>query len=248
MRVAALYDIHGNLPALESVLDEIAHAAVDRMVIGGDVVCGPMTRDALARLLDLDIPVDFIRGNAEVSVLAEMGGADQTRPLPEPIRQVLRWEAQQLRGYEPVLAGWPMTLRQRIPGLGTVVFCHATPRNEDEIFLKSTPEEVLEPIFSAVEADVVVCGHTHMQFDRTIGQVRVVNAGSVGMPIGAPGARWLLLGPEIELRHTLYDFANAADRVRETSYPQAQEFAATNVLQPLSEAAMLEMFTPFALK
>ena len=82
---------------------------------------------------------------------------------------------------------------------------------------------------------MVVCGHTHMQFDRTIGRIRVLNAGSVGMPFGGPGAYWLLLGPDVQLRHTSYDLAKAAERIRATKYPQAQDFAARNVLEPPSE-------------
>jgi hypothetical protein len=81
-----------------------------------------------------------------------------------------------------------------------------------------------------------------MQFDRTVGRVRVVNAGSVGMPFGEPGAYWLLLGPDVQLRHTPYALVSAAERIRATSYPQAEEFAAQNVLQPPSERQMLEAF------
>jgi hypothetical protein len=81
-----------------------------------------------------------------------------------------------------------------------------------------------------------------MQFDRRIGQTRVVNAGSVGMPFGEPGAHWLLLGPDIQFRHTTYDLANAAERVRSTDYPQAQDFAANNILNPPTEQEMLEVF------
>jgi diadenosine tetraphosphatase ApaH/serine/threonine PP2A family protein phosphatase len=88
----------------------------------------------------------------------------------------------------------------------------------------------------------MICGHTHMQFDRMIGGIRVVNAGSVGMPFGEPGADWLLLGPEVRLRHTRYDLEKAAGRIRDTKYPQAEEFAARNVLQPPSERATLEAY------
>ncbi len=122
------------------------------------------------------------------------------------------------------------------------MFCHATPRNDTEIFTRLTAEERLQPIFQGADAAVVVCGHTHMQFDRTIGGIRVVNAGSVGMPFGEPGAYWLLLGPEIELRHTPYDLAKAAERIRATKYPQAREFAERNILQPPTEAEMLQAF------
>jgi Icc-related predicted phosphoesterase len=68
MRVAAIYDIHGNLPALEAVLADIAREGGDRIVVGGDVLCGPMTADVMDRLLTLEPPADFIQGNAEASV------------------------------------------------------------------------------------------------------------------------------------------------------------------------------------
>ncbi|MFP5287096.1 MAG: metallophosphoesterase, partial [Thermoanaerobaculia bacterium] len=73
--------------------------------------------------------------------------------------------------------------------------------------------------------------------------VRVVNAGSVGMPFGEAGADWLLLGPDVQLRHTSYDLVKAAERLRATAYPQAQEFAARSVLQPPSEEEMLALFS-----
>src|SRR4029077_595949 len=129
-----------------------------------------------------------------------------------------------------------------------VMFCHATPRNDTDVFTRLTPEAALLPVFDGTTSRVVVCGHTHMQFDRMVGEVRVVNAGSVGMPFGEPGARWLVLGPDIEMRNTLYDFAIAAERIRATGYPQAEAYAAGNVLQPPREAEMLEMFTRAGLK
>jgi diadenosine tetraphosphatase ApaH/serine/threonine PP2A family protein phosphatase len=95
-----------------------------------------------------------------------------------------------------------MALHVKIPELGEVLFCHATPRNENECFTRLTPEHRLRSVFEALNVPVVVCGHTHMQFDQMIGRTRVVNAGSVGMPFGEPGADWLLLGPDVELRHT----------------------------------------------
>jgi diadenosine tetraphosphatase ApaH/serine/threonine PP2A family protein phosphatase len=95
-------------------------------------------------------------------------------------------------------------------------------------------------VFDGVEAALVVCGHTHMQFDRMVGRTRVVNAGSVDMPFGRPGAYWLLLGPGIELRHTAYDLDLAAARIRASDYPQADELAGRHVLQPASEESVLQ--------
>jgi predicted phosphodiesterase len=246
MRVAALYDIHGNLPALEAVLEEVRHAGVDRIVVGGDLLPGPMARETLGCLLSLDVPAEFIYGNGEVAVLGQLAG--RTSPaVPEPYRPAILWNAEQVRGdYGDRVASWPLTLRLEIPGTGSVLFCHATPRNEDEIFTATTPEERLLPIFGELSAPVVVCGHTHMQFDRMIGRTRVVNAGSVGMPFGDPGADWLLLGDGdtgLQLRHTAYDLQAAAARVRATAFPWPEDFAARYILQPPSAAEMLEVFT-----
>ena len=118
MRVAAIYDIHGNLPALEAVLHDIRQAGVDQVVVGGDVVPGPMPCETLRCLLELDLPVQFVHGNGELAVLAQMAATDtgsvtywgttSGAPLPEPLQDVIRWTAQQLQPeYEPVLASWP---------------------------------------------------------------------------------------------------------------------------------------------
>ncbi len=90
---------------------------------------------------------------------------------------------------------------------------------------------------------MVVCGHTHMQFDRTVGDTRVVNAGSVGMPFGERRAYWLLLGPALELRRTNYDLSAAARRIEASDYPGASDFAAQNVMTPPAELELLERFT-----
>jgi len=248
MRVAAIYDIHGNLPALEAVLQDVRQAEAELVVVGGDVIPGPMPRETLRCLLDLDMPVQFIQGNCEIDALAEMRGTGALR-VPEQYREIVRWSAEQIYPeYEQMLAGWSKTLRVEMGGLGEVLFCHATPRDDNEIFTCLTPEERLLPIFEGLGVSVVVCGHTHMQFDRMIGSIRVVNAGSVGMPFGEPGADWLLLESDVQLRHTPYDLMKAAGRIRETNYPQAQDFATQYVLQPPSKEKMLEAFTRAGLK
>ncbi len=249
MGVQVLNDIHGNLPALEAVLREVRQAEVDHVVVGGDVVPGPMMRETLACLLSLEVPVQFIYGNCEVAVCEAMAGRDHP-DVPERHRPLIRWTAQHLRPhYEHVLASWPKTVRVEVGGLGDVLFCHGTPRDENEIFTRLTPEDRLLPMFQSLDAPMVVCGHTHMQFDRMVGNVRVVNAGSVGMPFGEPGADWLMLGPDVQLRHTLYDFAAAAERVRATGFPWPDgDFAARYILQPPSEAEMLEQFTALSMR
>jgi putative phosphoesterase len=243
MHVAAIYDIHGNLPALEAVLQEIRHEKVDQIVVGGDVFPGPMPRETLERLRNLDAPAHFIYGNGEVAVLQRMAGKEPAA-IPQGFRPVIRWNAEQLEPpHQHWLSTWPKTVTLEIGDLGSVLFCHATPQNENDIFTRLTPDDRLVPLFENLHAAVVVCGHTHMQFDRKIGLTRIVNAGSIGMPFGQPGADWLLLNPDIQFRHTVYDLASAAARIRSTNYPQAEEFAARNILNPPTEKEMLEIFT-----
>ncbi len=246
MRIAALFDIHANLPALEAVLGEIRPLRVDLILVGGDLFPGPMPRECLAALRGAGAPCRFIRGNGESAVLAVRAG----RPIPqvpEAFRDAIAWNADGLSGDEAaLLASWPLIESDELPGLGTIVYCHATPRDDNEIFTRLTPVERLQPIIEAAEASVVVCGHTHMQFDRLVGKIRVVNAGSVGMPFGRPGAEWLLLDSEVRFRRTGYDLASAAARIRATRYPQA-EFAATAILRPRSEDEMTALFEGAAL-
>ena len=252
MRVAAIYDIHGNLPALEAVLEAVLSAEADMVVVGGDVVPGPFPSACLDALEALPIPVRYIHGNGERDVLALREG----RPVdgvPESALASMRWVA---RGLTPeharVFAGWPATIDVDVPGLGRVLFCHATPRSDREILTRLTPEAALAPAFSSVEADVVVCGHTHMPFDREIGGIRVVNAGSVGMPFGDPDACWLLVSgspgpPAVRAVRTSYDRDAAAKRIRATAYPDAAGFAAGSVLEPPGEEEMLALFERSAL-
>src|SRR5512133_2456079 len=213
MKVAALYDIHGNLPALEAVLQEVHQAGLDQVVVGDDILPGPMPCETLQRLLNLDLPVHFIHGNGELAVLAQMGaartgvvtywGSTSGAPLSEPYLSNYRWTAGQLLPEdESLLSSWPKTLRLEIDELGTVLFCHGTPRSETEIFTRLTSEARLLPLLEGLQVSMVVCGPTHMQFDRMVGSSRVVNAGSIGAPYGTSGAQWLLLTPDGQLKHT----------------------------------------------
>ncbi len=247
MRVAALYDIHGNVPALEAVLREVRQANVDRILVGGDLFPGPMCAEALSCLRALDVPVQFIQGNGDREVLAQLTEAPSD--VPEQHLAAIRWASAQLGADDQrFISSWPLTLRIAIPPLGNVLFCHATPRNDSEIFTRITRDEVLAPIFGPLDVPLVVVGHTHMQFDRAVGSVRVVNAGSVGMAFGDTGAFWLLLGPNVELRRTPYDLAAAAERMRGTGYPLVEELAVRYVLAPPSEQEMLGLYSRAELK
>jgi putative phosphoesterase len=250
-RIAALYDIHGNLPALEAVLRELRQLSVESIIIGGDVLPGPMPRQTLEALLEVEVPIQFICGNGDREVLAQMSGVKTPwyARASEQWQEPVRWTAQQLQvEHRRLLEHWPPTCQINVPGLGDVLFCHATPQNDTDIFTSLTPEERLIPVFEEVEASLTVCGHTHMQFDRMVGRTRVVNAGSIGMPFAGPGAYWLLMDRGIELRRTLYDLEEAAERIRSTTYPQAEQFAVRHVINPPSEKDMLAAYRHAELK
>jgi len=198
-RIAAVYDVHGNLPALDAVLTEVPEDAV--ILVGGDVAMGPFPGETLERLRSIGDRVRWIRGNADRELAPDEAG------LAPP--DALDWVRERLSAEQiEFLHGLPERLELEIDGLGPVLFCHASPRNDVDVFLEGTPEERVVPLFADVEATTVVCGHTHMQFAREIAGIRVVNAGSVGMPYeDEPGAFWALLGPEVEYRRTVYDEA-----------------------------------------
>lgn len=197
MKVAALYDVHGNLPALDAVLAEVE--GVDAIVLGGDMVLGPFPSATLARLRELE-DAHWVRGNCE------RGMVEQDN-LDSEFGWHLRWCAEQLGTEDTAkLAALPDDVALDVEGLGRVLFVHATPRSDRERVTRVTPDEDLREALDGVDADVVVCGHTHVQFDRRVGETRLVNAGSVGWPWeDERGAYWALLGPDVDLRRTDYD-------------------------------------------
>ena len=245
MKIAALYDIHGNLPALNAVLDELEEVRPDLIVVGGDSIPGPIPRQTLERLSQLGDRVRTIRGNGDREVVAAFDDLPFASGISEEVRERIRWTARQLeQSQRDFLAQLPEQVTLHVDGLGDILFCHATPRNDMEIFTPNTPQERLNTIFSGVESQIVVCGHTHMQFERQAGSVRILNAGSVGMPYAdRPGAYWLLLGPEgIDFRRTEYDIEMAAQYVRDSGYPQAQDFAEENLLKVPTQAEAIDYF------
>lgn len=247
MKIAAIYDIHGNLPALEAVLSEIDREGVDVIVVGGDMVPGPMPRDVLEVLLSLGDRVRWIRGNCEREVVAAFDGGTFGQNQPEEVRAATVWTAGQMeRRHRDFMAGLPEKITSRVEGVGEVLFCHGSPRSDLEILTVATPEERLREVLAGVKENVMVCGHTHMQFDRVCEGKRVVNAGSVGMPYGDPGAYWLLLGPNVSLRKTNYDLESAAELVRKSGYPLAQDFADNNILKPATAQEAIEYFERMA--
>jgi predicted phosphodiesterase len=238
VRVAALYDIHGNLPALDAVLVEVEESGADLVLVGGDVALGPMPRETLERVLSLGGGARFVRGNCD----RELARSDTESEGLWAERS--RWTAAQLTEEQrTLLAGLPETAVVDVDGLGPTLFCHATPRSDEEIVTRITPDERLREVLAGVEQDVVVCGHTHVQFDRSVGSVRLVNAGSVGMPYeGEPGAYWALLGPDVQFRRTRFDFDAAAAAVRASGFPGAEEHAVENILASASAEEATQFF------
>ena len=210
MRVAAISDIHGNLPALEAVLAEIDREGVDDIVVAGDTAHGPWAAEIVDLLAERS--ARCVRGNADREVVDR---SDRFGPLAP-------WSADRLGERRlTVVAGWPLTVELSVDGLGETLVCHSTPTSEDPIYTRITPDAELVSILGNVDADVLVCGHTHMQYDRTLSSgLRVVNPGSVGIPYeGARGAYWALLGPGVEFRRTPYDVEGAVAAIEVLGVP-----------------------------
>jgi predicted phosphodiesterase len=225
--------VHGNLPALEAVLAE-AHDAL--LVFGGDMAAGPLPAETLDRIMHLDALA--IRGNADRELLGE--------PLPAG-GLIDEWVGAQLDDrHREFIAALPEQVEVDVEGVGHVLFCHGSPRSDEEVILKTTPDEWLREMLAEVEADVVVCGHTHMQFDRRVDRWRVVNAGSVGMAYGAPGAHWLALGADVDHRRTPYDSDAFANEVQTLDWSIAERFAGENIRNVPSEEEALEFFEKVA--
>jgi predicted phosphodiesterase len=242
MQVAALFDIHGNLPALEAVLDEVDQIGVDVILLGGDIVLGPLPRETLDRLSVYGDRMQAVLGNCEREVVEAYDGGG-LEGVPEPFRDDVRWVSGQLdRAQRDWLDELPLTRSLEIVGLGPVLFCHATPRDENEIFTAISPEARVLSMLAGTMERTVVCGHTHMQFDRNVGPYRVVNSGSVGMSYGRPGACWALLGPDVRLVNTPYDVERAAERIRRSGHPQAERFVTEHVLRTPEAEDVLAVF------
>ena len=237
MRVAALSDIHGNLPALEAVLREVDDENPDLIVFCGDVASGPMPAETIALLMTLP-RARFVCGNADRGVVDAFDKKPKG-PMPGPFAD---WCATRItREQRDFLASFETTLTVvDVEAIGTALFCHGSPRSDEEIMSAETALDRMRKLMDGLDVDLVVCGHTHMQFDRMVDRIRVVNAGSVGMPYGRPGAYWTMLGPGVQPRRTEYDRQAAATRIRAAGSPEADQFARDNVLEVPTVAEAME--------
>ncbi|MFF4290008.1 metallophosphoesterase family protein [Streptomyces sp. NPDC001633] len=245
--VAVLSDVHGVLPALEAVLAEPDVRAAGRIVLTGDLLAGPLPRETLAALRSLGERAVWVRGNADRELTDDPAGRGEDGPA-DPVSA---WAAGQLAPEErDFLRSLPTSVTLEVAGLGPVLFCHATPRDDEEMVLvDSRPErwaEVLAELPDTVRT--VVCGHTHMPYVRLTHGRLVVNPGSVGMPYGRAGAHWALLGPgggAVTLRHTPFDYDAACARIaRDSGFPSAADWADTYVRSRVSAEEALAAFGP----
>ncbi len=228
MRIAVLADIHGNLPALRAVLAELDRDPVDAIVIAGDVVGGPLVRGALELLEARREPTHWIRGNSEREAVAAY---DQESLADDATGRAAAWSAQALdRRWRDELASWPISLR-----LDGVCFCHGSPRRDDEILTRATPDDILLDALAGVTDPLVIGGHTHQQTLREVGAVTYANAGSVGIPYeGRVGAFWLLIeGGRPATRETSYDLDAALGELRASGFPDADDQLRESLLEPV---------------
>jgi len=207
VRVAALYDIHGNVPALRAALADAIGSGVDAMVVGGDVVEGPQPAETLELLDGAEIPLLWVRGNCD--------------------RAPSEWVTERLdeRRVE-WLRAFPQTQTLDIDGLGAVCFCHGSPRSDEDIVTAISDIERVSPMLEGVEERTVVSGHTHVQFDRTVAGHRLINAGSVGMAYQcvAGHAFWSVFGPDVEHRSSRFDASEFTAILRSCGYPDPEWF------------------------
>jgi putative phosphoesterase len=228
MRVAALYDIHGNLPAFEAVLAEVEREGVDAIVIGGDIASGPPQPREVIELVRSLPNAHAIRGNADRLRDREFAGEEG-----------LGWLFEQLPEDQ---VEWLVSLPFSVV-LDDTLYVHATPIDDTTVVTELTTDEKLAGLLADVEQPRVVAGHTHMQLERRVGEKLFVNAGSVGWPYeGTPGAYWALLDEGVELRRTDYDRKRAAALVRASGHPRAEEIAAENILVSAPRSEALEVF------
>jgi putative phosphoesterase len=240
--VAALCDIHGNLPALDAVLADPAFARADVVVIGGDVAAGPLPAEVLDRLAQLELPIRWVRGNADREVVAsfDRGDTDASVHPDDPAARADAYTAGHItRAQGDLVVGF-----EDVVSLEGALFCHGSPRDDNEIITALTPAERLAPMLDGVDEALVVCGHTHHQFELRAGDQRVVNAGSVGMPYqGDAAAFWLLVeGGEHELRRTDIDVDAVAAAIRASGYPDAEHLIEMCLVEPVEAAYVARLF------
>jgi putative phosphoesterase len=220
MRVAALYDVHGNVRALEAVLAEV-HA--DAVVFGGDLVWGAWPCETLEVAQSFGDRAHFVSGNMD-----RISMANREDESTLYVQERLSEEQQAF------VRSWPGTV-----SLDGVLYCHATPRSDEEIVTPFSDEERWQEVLTGVEEETVACGHIHYQYDERRAGRRVVNPGSVGLPTIRATAWWAIFDSgDVELRTTDYDVEKAAAEMRATGFPRpdfSEQLVAPRSLEQLRE-------------
>jgi putative phosphoesterase len=237
-RVAAVSDVHANVAALTAVLAEIEAAGVDLIISCGDLTWGSHPDETIALMRRFGARALFVRGNGERAVL-EISGGHRTAETPREAWVPARHSATSL-GF---VATIPFSVVIEITGLGPVRFCHGSPRSDTEVVTPATPGERFADLCAGVDEQVLVTGHTHLQFDRRVAGRRSVNPGSVGLPYheGQPGtAYWALLGPDVTLRQTRYDVTAAVAAGAGSGDPAAEKIEGLLLWPPSSGQIMAE--------
>lgn len=242
--VAVLSDIHAVLPALDAVLAEPDVQGAERIVLTGDIAAGPQPTQTLDRLLGLGDRVTWVRGNADRELVDLARGVVDDVGFP-----ISNWAARQLSAdHLDLLARLPYPVTLEVDGFGPVVFCHATPRDDEEVVVVDSRLERWAEVLAGLPDEVmtVVCGHTHMPFTRLAHGRQIINPGSIGMPYGRQGAHWALLADgTVSMRRTAYDPAAACALVTEqSSFPDVAEWADYFLHARASDAEALETFGP----
>jgi diadenosine tetraphosphatase ApaH/serine/threonine PP2A family protein phosphatase len=203
--LALLYDVHGNLPALDAVLADAGTAGAERYLLGGDyALFGAWPAETVERLQEL--PADWIRGNGERWSASPAEAPDAVQGAIGGCRELLG------QALTEELAALPESLER-----DGVNYCHGSPVSDVKSFLPE-PVEDEEDLLGDVREGRLVFGHTHVPFRRLAGVVELVNPGSVGMPLdGDPRAAYALVAPdgEVRFRRVEYDHMASAAAVRE---------------------------------
>jgi putative phosphoesterase len=232
LRVAALADVHANAPALRAVLADVEREDVDLIVFCGDLTWGPLPRETLDLVRGIQTPVRFVRGNADRLV-----GVNQSERGT--------WMAAQ-HGAEGrrFVNGFENHVVVDVDGLGKVRFVHGSPRSDEECVTPRTPEARVREFMAGIPEQVVVTAHVHVSYDRQVAGIRMIGPGSVGRPYeGERGARWALLGPDVELRRTEYDHDEAAERYRASGIPGVEEDVETLLDPPTRDEVIADAET-----
>jgi len=233
MRVLALYDIHGNIDALKAVLDDAP--TPDLVLVGGDAVPGPFCNETLDLLQTL--PTKWVRGNGEREVTEAIDAAEPAEDDWAAITAALTLKEIGAHRARPFIH---LPLTETIDG---VLYCHATPRDDNEILTRISPDERYADALANVNAQIVVAGHTHQQHDRTVGPTRFLNAGSVGLPYEGDGAaRWLWVADGVpHARSTDYDALAAGRRILAAGWPDERSIGAS-LVEPVEPIVVTRFF------